>query len=151
MDIQQEIERRELAFVTQLRAIGHPTLAATYEDIITLKRAQEVLTRSASSSVERVPRVPLPPTRQASLLDSGEEPFVLLAAVREMIKTEFGQRTFTTRQMFEKLTAKYPANVTEARRASLSATLANLVTKNELRKSINPQRKVTFQQAVASD
>lgn len=69
--------------------------------------------------------------------------FVLRTAVRNQV-LQFGSRQFTAREMYEALHNKYPEYVGEERKASISATLANLTSMGELTKTTDGQRKVRF-------
>jgi hypothetical protein len=68
---------------------------------------------------------------------------VLRVAVRETLP-QFKGRKFTTRQMFDALKTKYPADIDDTKLGSISATLANMSPK-ELTKIKDGQRKIRFE------
>ena len=139
MNLQKEIESREMEFVRQLKIAGLAELVAMFADIITLRKADEVLLRPLPSHTKSANGARPESEREKS---SGAE-FVLRTAVRDQIQ-QFGHQPFTTRKMFDALTAKFPNDVTDERFASVSATLANLAGK-ELTKTKDGKGKMKFE------
>lgn len=138
MDIQIEIDRREADFVKRLESLGQQELSSLYTDIITLRKANAVLTRGVAT-VARPRQAANTPAKKGN----SDTEFNLRNAVREQI-IAFGGAPFTTRQMFEALAEKYPTDVTKKRLPSVSATMANLFAKNEVSKAMDDEGKLIF-------
>ncbi|MFT3745922.1 MAG: hypothetical protein QM785_16750 [Pyrinomonadaceae bacterium] len=149
-DMRKEIEKREAAFVALLNNAKQPELAATYNEIITLRHACDILATSKMKVVSTLNGVtvsvgsgsPQLPLRLAT--ETHENGFVLRTAVRNQI-TQFAGKRFRTKDMYDALHSKYPEYVGESKKASVSATLANLNSMGEITKTIDGQRKVWFQ------
>ncbi|MBK8466631.1 MAG: hypothetical protein IPL32_12450 [Chloracidobacterium sp.] len=140
--LKQNIKEQDKEFLKRLAAKNDPELTRFYEFICSLRQTVDLadqiewktVSKSADNSVE---------VKMARIPRTGTEGFILREAVREQIKL-FGDRKFSTRQMFDALKKAHPNDVDKSRFASVSATLANLFTKDELEKFNEGTRKVTF-------
>jgi len=154
--LRKEIETREMEFARMLKAANiPPKLAGFYNDLVTLQHAHKLL--SGVKTWDKWSTHDVVSVRRATALRAYEPPhraetngFVLRTAVRDQIK-QFGSKRFRTREMFEALHRKYPDQVGEDKKASVSATLANLNTKGEVHKTVDGQRKIWFQAVTWDD
>lgn len=142
--LQNEVERREAAFVAKLTKAGLDHLVSEYSDLITLRNAAEVVAKKRQGRTSRA---------NGSSLHSGpaESPekveppagFMLSDAVRDAIRT-IGDTEFRVSTVYELLHQAHPDYVTPEKKGSISATLSNLLSYGELEKRIDGQRKVWY-------
>lgn len=138
MGLQAELQKREAALVAKLTRCGMDDLATDYNDINIVRSALEVLNKK-----------PLKATRNGSVRNSDQEPapegFVLNEAVRMAIRRVHPTKKFRSTTIYDLLAESYPNYITSEKKASISATLSNLVAAGEISKSTDQQRKVWYQ------
>lgn len=81
---------------------------------------------------------------QPMLTYQNETNFVLIDAVRDCVRSFLGKE-FLFDEVFAVATQKYPKEIGQDKRASVSATISNLVTKTELVKVRMDDKKAIYQ------
>lgn len=142
-ELEKDLHILEQSFAASIKSLGNLTLAATYEDIIAIRRTvgiyQNKPRRVAEPSRNGTSNTPAS-TRDAAEVSS----FPLRVVTRDFIK-ELGNVEFTVDEVFGTLSQRYPNDVTQDKKPSLSATLSNLGAAGDLEKlGLNNERRMRF-------
>ena len=133
-----EAERLESLFMVKLAKLGHSNLVDEYQDIIGMRTA-------ASIAVKRAVKSRATKSGNSVAAEGASTPngFVLIEEVRSAIQSIKSER-FRASRVFEILQDAWPQYITQDKKASIGATLSNLVTNRELSSEKDGQRKVWY-------
>jgi hypothetical protein len=144
-ELEKELSIQENLFLEKLRKTENKELSSSFEDVLAIKRTISIMKLAHNNTAPVL-------VRPSNTLDSNQandntnKNFVLSIAVRKVIKS-FGGKNFSFMEVFSGLKDSY-SEVTEAKKASVSATISNLCTSKEIEKllELEPGKRATYRE-----
>ena len=139
-ELEKDLHLREQSFAASLKGLGNSNMAVAFEDMNTIRRTIGIY-QNKPSVTALSPKPPVVPT----VAKNNSDGIFPLRIVTKAIIKELGNQEFTIGTIFDILQDRYPNNMTQDKKPSVSATLSNLGNAGELEKlGLNEERKMKF-------